>query len=169
MSEYDFIELNGRLLESKYGVYVVQIRHKSDGEFNYVGQTGDAKYISARSSFYRLAAHLSYGKSTQNQVYVALQKETKITDRYDFEQWLQAATIKMFFFKVDDFQNLSDTPENKNIHTKKRRETLALETALLEIGRSRGKVLLNSDGLTYKDFNHKLEAAKQIWATLEKQ
>jgi hypothetical protein len=82
---------------------------------------------------------------------------------------IKAQIIKMFFFKVDDFQNLSDTPENKNIHTKKRRETLALETALLEIGRSRGKVLLNSDGLTYKDFNHKLVAANQIWATLDKQ
>lgn len=167
MPEYDYIALNGQLLESKYGVYVVKIAQEQDGEFFYVGQTGDAKYISARSSFYRLAAHISYTKSTQNQVYVALQKETSIDDRYEFETWLLKAKIEMFFFKVDDFQQLPDTPDNKEIHLEKRRKTLALETAVLETGRTACKKMLNSKGKTFKSYEDQLPKAKEIWQALK--
>lgn len=165
--DFDLIELNGNLLVSKYGVYIVRIEHGEADIFYYVGQTGDAKYITARSSFYRLAAHLSYGKSTQNQVYAALQKRTDITDRYAFERWLEDASIKMYFFKVSDFQNLTESTENKEIHIRKRRETLALETALLEKGRSMNKILLNSEGVTFRDYHHMEDQAAEIWKILE--
>ena len=116
MPDYDYIELKGTLLQSKYGAYVITIHHATGGTYYYIGQSGDAKHLTARSSFYRLAAHLGYSKSTQNQVYQALTKETGITNRYDLENWMLDATIKVYFFKVADFQPMEATEANLEKH-----------------------------------------------------
>lgn len=167
MPDHDYIAIHGSLLQSKYGVYIIHVLHQSAGAFYYIGQTGDAKVISARSSFYRLAAHLGYHKSTQNQVYEALKKKTGISDRYELEKWLSQAEIRMYFFKVEDFVPMIKTDENNEKHHTKRRKTLALETALLETGKRKGKILLNATGKSYKDYQGSMDKAEQIWNMLE--
>ncbi len=161
--KYDYLKIAGNLLGNKYGVYIVQIDCNGSSYF-YVGQTGDAKYISARSSFYRLAAHLAYGKSTQNQVYEALRgKVGTDTSREEMENWLNDASIEMFFFPTDDFVYLEESRENKDMHHGKIRKTLALETALIKIGKDRGLEILNTNEVTYKKYQASLSKADEIW------
>jgi hypothetical protein len=57
---YQLLEIKGTLLQSSYGVYIVEIKHVDEPKsFLYIGQTGDSNHITARSPFYRLSAHLS--------------------------------------------------------------------------------------------------------------
>lgn len=51
--------INGLDLESTYGVYIILIKDVSGKPTHCnVGQTVDAKHISARPAFYHIAAHL---------------------------------------------------------------------------------------------------------------
>jgi hypothetical protein len=169
---HSHISIKGSDLVSAYGVYLVLIKDQ-DKNYCYVGQTGDAKYISARSPFYRLAAHLSYGKSTQNQVYEGLKKALELQsgelrkEREDLEKWLQDKTIDIHFFKTDDFMFLSETDENKETHKNKRRRTLELETALIiELKKNSTITLMNKTEVSYKEYKIALPKAKEIIKSL---
>jgi hypothetical protein len=170
------ITIKGSDLESTYGVYIILIKDANDEPTHYyVGQTGDAKHISARSAFYRIAAHLGYSTSTQNQIFKAIVKDQEFHDtdnrnvRRKVEAWLKDKTLEIHFYKTDDFEFLKEGkeehPENHEKHTIKRRITLALETALLqELEKTSKLIRMNKDeGLvTYSKFEDQLENARLI-------
>lgn len=169
MMEHSQITIKGTDLQSAYGVYVVLIKDQ-EKTFYYVGQTGDAKYISARSPFYRIAAHLGYSTSTQNQVYKALSEQLGIDlfdsrkAREEMENWLADKKLDIHYFKVDDFEFLDELmEEHKQEHTDKRRKTLALETALLqELEGKKGMVRLNKNAVSYSQFRSAVPQAQEI-------
>lgn len=164
---HSHITIKGSDLVSAYGVYIVLIMDQTKN-YCYVGQTGDAKYISARSPFYRIAAHLGYGKSTQNQVYEGLKKELMLSTKKEMENWLANKTIDIHFFKTDDFEFMLESKANKKTHIYKRRRTLVLESALLqELKEHQELTLLNQNHMTYKDFEEAIPKAKEIMKTIE--
>lgn len=152
-------QLNGDLLTSAYGVYIIEFTHPETEKIYYVGQTGDAKHISARSPFYRLAAHLQHLKSsTQNQVNKGLREEFNLESQEEFEKVLNEAILKIHFYKTDEF----DFNISREQHVELRRKTLALETALLKLLNENDINTLNKNGVTYKDYTHMNEQAKNI-------
>lgn len=174
------ITIKGSDLESTYGVYIILIKDANDKPTHYyIGQTGDAKHISASSAFYRIAAHLGYSKSTQNQLFKGIKKHLKIKDdvenrevRKKVEAWLKDKTLEIHFYKTADFEFLKEGrkkhPENHSDHNDKRRVTLALETALLqELGKSTKLVCMNKSNVTYIEFEGKLDDAREIIKELE--
>ncbi|MCC6701918.1 MAG: hypothetical protein IT221_10370 [Fluviicola sp.] len=176
---HSHITIKGSDLVSTYGVYIILIKDASDKPTHYyVGQTGDAKHISARSAFYRMAAHLGYSTSTQNQLFKAIKKLLLIKDDLDnrevrkqVEAWLKDKTLEIRFFKTADFEFLQEGkdefPENYKIHTDKRQETIALETALLqELEKTTNLVRMNKSSMTYKDFEKAIPRAKEIIKTI---
>lgn len=169
------ITIKGSDLESTYGVYIILIKDaKEKPTHYYVGQTGDAKHISARSAFYRIAAHLGYSKSTQNQLFKGIKDHLEIPDdaesrevRKKVEAWLKDKTLEIHFYKTDDFEFLKEGkeefPDNHKNHTEKRQKTLALETALLqELKKTDRLKCMNNSFITYKDFQSQLENAREI-------
>jgi len=60
------INIEGSLLQSFYTVYLIQIENTKENDvYYYVGQTGNAKIITARSPLYRIGGHLlPYSKSS---------------------------------------------------------------------------------------------------------
>lgn len=163
---HSHISIKGSDLVSAYGVYLVLIKDK-ETTYCYIGQTGDAKYIAARSPFYRIAAHLGYAKNTQNQVYEGLKKAIKLSTKKEMENWLVDKTIDIHFFKTDDFEFMIDTPANKQTHTYKRRRTLVLESALLQVLKEKnGLNLLNQNHMPYKDFEKAVPRANEIMKTI---
>lgn len=173
------ISLDGDLLTSAYGVYVIIIL-KEEKRYVYFGQTGDAKHLSARGSFYRLAPHFGYSKSTQNQIYQFLrnhnhkkklehQNSPNLKDREDVEKWLHNAQISMHYYPIEEYKHWKDTKNNREkYHTPNRRGTLALETALLQIFKEQQDILLiNKNKVTYSKWKDKLEDAIAILTDLE--
>jgi hypothetical protein len=151
LPEYQCLEIKGELLSSAYSVYVVEITNHSSNYY-YVGQTGDAKVISARSPFYRLAAHLGYSKSTQNQIYRGLQSKLGLSNREEMEKWFFTSTLKMHYFKISDFTFLDALNESHLAsHHTLRRKTLIYETALIrELKAIHSENVLNLSEVTYK-------------------
>jgi hypothetical protein len=171
------ITIEGSDLESTYGVYIILIKNVNKKPTHYyIGQTGDAKYISARSAFYRIAAHLGYSTSTQNQIFKAIVEDQDFGNndnrevRKKVEAWLKDKTLEIHFYKTADFEFLKEGkgefPENHKVHTNKRRVTLALETALLhELEKKKANLTrMNKDSglVTYKKFEDQLENAREI-------
>jgi hypothetical protein len=153
-SAYQCLEIKGELLLSAYAVYVIEIINKK-AKYYYVGQTGDAKVISARSPFYRLAAHLGYSKSTQNQIYKGLSSKLSLSSRGDMEKWFRTATIRMHYFKTNDFAFLDSAIEGHlALHHKLRRKTLIHETAVIKkLGVKYSDRLLNRAKVTYREID----------------
>src|SRR5690554_2757169 len=151
------ITIKGSDLKSTYGVYIILIKDALEIPTHYyIGQTGDAKHISARSAFYRIAAHLGYSKSTQNQLFKGIVKDQNFHNddnrevRKKVEAWLKDKTLEIHFYKTDDFDFLKEGkkehPKNHKEHTIKRRKTLALETALLhELEKTSKLVRINKE------------------------
>jgi hypothetical protein len=173
--------IHGKDLISAYAVYVVIIMDiKAHRKYIYVGQTGDAKHLSARSSFYRMAAHLGYSKSTQNQIYRGLVKVNEFSSnnienesnriyREKMELWLADKDIISHRFKLADFEFLEDnvprSHKNYQTHTSKRRQTLKVETALLQKLKniqSSKLILLNESLMTFKQHKEGNHVANQI-------
>lgn len=175
------ITIKGSDLKSTYGVYIILIKDALEIPTHYyIGQTGDAKHISARSAFYRIAAHLGYSKSTQNQLFKGIVKDQNFHNddnrevRKKVEAWLKDKTLEIHFYKTDDFEFLKEGkeehPENQKEHTLKRRVTLALETALLqELEKTSKLVRINKEEglITYTKFEDQLENAQLIIKELE--
>jgi len=176
------ITIPGSDLESTYGVYIILIKNaKEKPTHYYIGQTGDAKHISARSAFYRIAAHLGYSTSTQNQLFKAIVEDQDFGNhdnrevRKKVEAWLKDKTLEIHFYKTADFEFLKEGrkehAKNHENHTDKRRVTLALETALLqELEKKKTNLTrMNKDSglVTYKKFEDQLKNACEIIKQLE--
>jgi hypothetical protein len=175
---HSHITIKGSDLVSTYGVYIILIKDaKGKPTHYYVGQTGDAKHISARSAFYRIAAHLGYSKSTQNQLFKGIKEHLEFPDhtenrevRKQVEAWLKDKTLEIHFYKTAEFEFLQEGkeefPKNHDKHTENRQETLALETALLQELENKKTNLtrINKDTalVTYKKFEDQMEKAKEI-------
>jgi hypothetical protein len=64
---FAYLRLTGELTRPAYSVYAYRIVHKGN-IYTYIGKTGDAAYISARSPIRRISGHFSFGSaSTENQ------------------------------------------------------------------------------------------------------
>lgn len=167
------IEVHGNWLTSAYGVYIIEITYNKKDKYYYVGQTGDAKAISARSPFYRIAAHLGYSKNTQNQVYEGLKEKLDIKSRKEMEDWLANVNLKIHFFKTDDYQFCDEREGSEAFkkfkqdkHLPLRRKTLALETALLQTIQDKKYKILNKSFTTYRKYKDAVDQAKQIWTKI---
>jgi hypothetical protein len=164
--DHTTITIQGKDLTSTYGVYIVLI-NDADIIYYYVGQTGDALKISARGPFYRIAAHLGYSKSTQNQVYEMLKKVLKLVDRAAMEQWLRDKEISIHFFRTDDFVFMEHNHENFGSHIERRRKTLSLESSLLQLLEGQtDKVRLNRAPKSYKNHQDSICEAEKIIESL---
>ena len=141
IKEHNHITIQGKDLVSAYAVYVIIIKDEKH-KYIYIGQTGDAKHLSARASFYRIAAHLGYSKSTQNQLFNGIVNELGWNDdeqrvkREKFENWISNKTIENHSFKLNDFEYLEEVKDrnhdNYEHHKSLRRQTLKVETALIQ-------------------------------------
>lgn len=180
-TKHSQITIKGSDLASTYGVYLILIKDNNDPKairLCYIGQTGDAKHISARSAFYRIAAHLGYSKSTQNQVFKAVVKHLGLHEKMDnrlvrekVEAWFADKTLDIHFYKTDDFEFLEESDDRKHknygIHKDKRRKTLILETALLHVLKDRDDVKLMNESLrSVTDFGEGIEEAERILGEL---
>lgn len=151
------LTIPGDFFRSGYSVYVVEIKHpKLKQSLFYVGQTGDAAHLTARSPFYRMGGHFSYQKkSTENQLFRAISKIEEIPlsleprdERAQIEEFLVEATVSYHVFQLHDFDYNN---EDRDHHRDKRHTALAVETALLKLFRDRyGDTLLNKSDVSLK-------------------
>ena len=149
------LEISGEFFQSGYAVYIVEIT-RGNNKYFYVGQTGDAHYIMARSPFYRMSGHFEYRKSTQNQIFEGLcgllrieeVLDEKTAKRKALEEFLANATVKYHVFRLHNFEYGS---EDKVDHRSKRHNTLVVETALLQLfDKDEDKMLLNKSLVSLK-------------------
>ena len=113
--KYFAIDIDGVQFKKSYLLYVIEIKHKGQGSFYYVGQTGDRHHLTARPAFSRLGAHFSdQGNSTENQVYKSIARKVlqlEIGARKAFTQdvknqvadFLSDCKIRMHVFPLLDF------------------------------------------------------------------
>ncbi len=144
------IEINGKYLESKYSIYVIEIINNNDNYY-YIGQTGDAHYITARSPFRRLNGHLSDLKSsTENQIYkyFAMQliennesnsKSYSSEEKELIENFFVNSLIKMYSFPLIDFKYNSSIETHKN----KRKQVVEFEKQLIHLFKNSNRNLIN--------------------------
>lgn len=132
------INFNASWFKSRYYVYVITVVH-GHKIYYYVGQTGDRKYTTARSPFYRLWGHFNPYNSksgTDSQLIKALFKKgiledvkgvskRQIIDKALFEKKISITTS---FYPIEEFIN-NETIE----HKRKRKAAEAVETALINM------------------------------------
>ncbi|WP_397298722.1 hypothetical protein [Nonlabens ulvanivorans] len=175
IQEHNHITIQGKDLVSAYAVYVIIIRD-AQHKYIYIGQTGDAKHLSARASFYRIAAHLGYSTSTQNQLFNGIVNELGWNDdeprvkREKFENWISNKTIENHSFKLNDFEYLEEVKDrnhdNYDLHKSLRRQTLKVETALIQELKKRDQelnmTLLNKSKKSISKYEEGNAVAQQI-------
>ena len=123
ISEPTIIELQPEWFKMGYYVYIVVIEYKAKKYF-YVGMTGDRKYETARSPFYRMGGHFSQIKSsTQNQVIKGLQNILGITN---VESALPDMRFTYYSYLIDSF----DRNDTSNHHVK-RKKAEQIESSLI--------------------------------------
>ncbi len=146
----DALTISATFFRSGYAVYVVEIAHKPTAKkYYFLGQTGDAYRLMARSPFYRMSGHFEYGASTQNQVFKGLcklmdieKKEDPREKRETVEAFLVESEIRYHVFRLHDF---SYQDEDEAEHNSRRHSTLVVETALLRrFNEQYGEALMNS-------------------------
>lgn len=151
------IHLEGNFFKSSYAVYIIELSHSSREKilrnYYYIGQTGDTKEITARAAIYRLGAHFSYGKSTQNQIYKAVCSHLKCTglekERELVENFLTQCETNIYYYPVSEFDYNEKYRKNKTEHYKKRLKTLIIESALIKYFQDKGD-LLNKQSISTK-------------------
>jgi hypothetical protein len=144
------LEIDGEYLKSKYSVYIIEIVN-GNRKYYYIGQTGDAHYVTARSPFRRLVGHLSDLKSsTENQVYkyfaslLLNNDENNLSsysscDKEKIEKFFVESKIKMYSFPIIDF-SYRETLEN---HKSKRKKVLEFEKQIIVRFHESSKNLIN--------------------------
>ena len=71
---FNTITIPASALKPGFSVYIIEVQYEGASSY-YVGMTGDGHYVSARSSFARLAGHFdTSAASTQSQLRHALKK-----------------------------------------------------------------------------------------------
>lgn len=136
---YNLLEFSGKMLLPSFSVYLYHFKHPN-GNFYYVGMTGDNYYPSARSAIHRLSGHFELQKrSTQNQL-------NKRIIEMGGENWINEVDIRYFHWPIKGFKPvLNDKStfhpsilDNSQISAyerflSRRREVLALEKHLISV------------------------------------
>ncbi len=114
ISEPTIIELQPEWFKMGYYVYIVVIEHKKKRYF-YVGMTGDRKYETARSPFYRMGGHFSQIKSsTQNQIIKGMKNKLAIED---VESALTEMRFTYYSYLIESF----DRKDTSTHHAKSKK------------------------------------------------
>jgi len=145
--DYFKISIPGKQFEKQYLIYIIQLRHESDGTYYYVGQTGDRHYVTARPAFRRLAGHLDdQGYSTQNQLYKAiveqiLRKSTEIKGSFSNELkaevtgYLVKSDIDMYVFPVLQFdERVTQALHRQNVSYVENVEKFLIQKLIAQLG-----------------------------------
>ena len=144
------ITIEGRQLKSVYAVYVIELNHNGDSYF-YIGQTGDAHYISARPAFSRIGGHLeNTDRSTQNQIYKFIVQKLGISvpvgandysrnDKGKVEHFLSESKITMYIYPLLEFDYMLTRDE----HHSRREKILEFEKQVIRLFEGKGKTLIN--------------------------
>jgi len=113
--EPTIIKLEPNWFLQGYYVYIVKITYKEVNYF-YIGMTGDRKYTTARSPFFRMSGHFNLtNSSTENQVIKGLRKVVNSED--NFQNELTNMDICYYSYKINDFN--SQDHHNKRIQAEK--------------------------------------------------
>ncbi len=145
------ITIEGRQLRSVYAVYVIELIHKDD-KYYYIGQTGDAHYISARPPFSRIGGHLeNTDRSTQNQIYKFIVRKLNIVvqagandysrqDKAKVEEFLYESRIIMHIYPLLEFSYMLSEEEHRN----RRQQVLEFEKQIIHLFGKSNKTLINN-------------------------
>lgn len=143
-------EIDGKYLKSSYSVYIVEIIN-NESKCYYIGQTGDANYVTSRSPLRRLIGHLSDVKSSsENQIYKAIvkmliKKEHTNLKSYTrdekelIENYFVTSIIKMYSYPLFEFK-YDETIEN---HRNIRKEVLEFEKQIIDLFSKSSLMVLN--------------------------
>jgi hypothetical protein len=124
--DYFTIQVEGLQFKKSYLIYVIEINHRNNGKYFYIGQTGDRNYRTARPAFRRLAAHfIDQGNSTENQVYrqiavkilgieSAINRNKFTSDiKQKVSEFLVNSKIIMYAFPIFQYQDNVPSEEHK--------------------------------------------------------
>lgn len=134
------LEIDGKYLKSSYSVYVIELI-APDGNYYYIGQTGDKVYNSARSPFRRFSGHLvDINSSTQNQLYrfvskLALKKEINRSvsltpiEKGLIEEYITKCMINFYSYPLFDF----DFNQSMTIHKQNHKNIVLAENKVIQL------------------------------------
>lgn len=131
------IELQPEWFKMGYYVYIVVIDHSKERYF-YVGMTGDRKYQTARSPFYRMAGHFNQlESSTQNQIIKGLKNKLNISD---IENALPKMRFTYYSYLIESFDR-----KDTSTHNAKRKKAEQIESFLIK------KMMEEFEGFIFND------------------
>lgn len=147
------LALDGKYFKRQYLLYVIELIHNNERHY-YIGQTGDVKYITARSALRRLVGHLEeQGRSTQNQIYryiavkllgiseAAKQQAFSEKTKELVEHFIVESGIKMYLYELQEFSP-NVTHDN---HLEVVRKVLLFERLALKAFIANSKILINKN------------------------
>lgn len=156
IQEPTIIELKPEWFKSGYYVYIVAIEYQAYKYF-YVGMTGDRKYATARSPFYRMGGHFTQlESSTQNQIIKGLRKRLNVRD-------IDAALLEIKFtyycYLIDEFDK-----EKLDLHKDKRNKAEKIESYLIQKLRNRfSKEFVFNKNISVKESKGTENIAEQLY------
>lgn len=135
--KFNLLEIPGSMLVPSFSVYLYHFKHR-EGEYYYIGMTGDNHYPSARSAIHRLSGHFELQKhSTQNQL------NKKIIE-LGGEQWIKDVIITYRHWPISGFAPILGKEEKFNpdmlnskqkeayeVYKQRRNQVLQLEQYLI--------------------------------------
>ncbi len=153
------IELKQDWFKTGYYVYAVALKYQKERYF-YIGMTGDRKYVTARSPFYRMSGHFNrLTSSTENQVLKGIHDKLGIID---ISQCTGEFQITYYSYLVEPFMEISPNHHSKRIRTE------MVESALIDrIKKEFPETLLNKN-LSRKKFAPGRQMADEIYEDLKK-
>lgn len=123
------IHLKPDWFEEGYYVYVY-ILQKANRKFYYVGMTGDRKYQTARSPFYRMCGHFSkLNSSNENQIIKGIKE--KFSFKGEVSDLLPKIKMSVHFFKLRDKIN-SKRRDDKKKHGENRKYAEMIESVIIQ-------------------------------------
>ncbi len=174
--DYYTIHIDGKQFQKNYLIYIIQLKHKSEKKYFYVGQTGDRYYKTARPAFRRLAGHLEdRGNSTQNQLYKAIAEqilEKHIVPKAKFSEdvkdavsrYLMQSEIEMFVFPVLKFDDSMDSDQHKeNVRYIENIEKILIKNLIVQLGTNR---ILNKKRNKPEKISNSEVVAEEIFNTI---
>lgn len=118
------IELKPEWFKPGYYVYIVVMAYKRS-KYYYVGMTGDRKFTTARSPFYRMSGHFVQIKSsTQNQVIKGIREKF---GNKNIDKILVQSTFTYYCYLIDEFID-----GQKDLHKSKRKRAEKVESWLIK-------------------------------------
>ena len=157
ISEPTIIELKPEWFKVGYYVYIVVIEYRNNNYY-YVGMTGDRKYETARSPFYRMGGHLSQlQSSTQNQIIKGLKEKLHIQD---IETALTEMTLTYYCYLIDSFFK-----GDLKVHITKRIRAEKIESYVIKKMRMQFKEeFIFNKQLSAKSYEEVKDIAEQLYS-----